>query len=158
AAIAQQCHFQLGNFQFWIAPAESLLDHHLLGVMSPALGGRIGLSHLPRQWPVGMGATRQILHEMARPNLRHRYDLKPGDVIAFEILFELVRREPGIGWRDVVENLRRALLERPGRVHCGRGRRALEARSLLHFWQEFARIELSSRLGQYALILMELRI
>src|ERR1700730_639753 len=73
---------------------------------------------------------------MARPNLMYRYDLDPGEVIGFEILFELVRREPGIGWRDVVEGLRRAPLQRAGRVQCGRGRRALETRRLLDFWQD----------------------
>src|SRR3984893_4403180 len=76
---------------------------------------------------------------MARPNLMYRYDLEPGEVIGFEILFERVRHEPGIGWRDVVEGLRRAPLQRTGRVHCGRDRRAPEARSLLDFWQEIAR-------------------
>src|SRR6202023_3910324 len=86
-----------------------------------------------------MGPARQTLQEMARPNLMHRYDLDPGEVIGFEILFELVRREPGIGWRDVVEGLRRAPLQRAGRVQCGRDCRAPEARSLLDLWQETAR-------------------
>jgi len=41
------------------------------------------------------------------------------------------RREFGIRWCDIVKGLRRALLQRAGRVDCGRGRRALETRSLL---------------------------
>jgi hypothetical protein len=86
-----------------------------------------------------MGAGCQILEEMARPNLRRRYDLEPGEIIGFEILFEHVRQEPGIGRRDVVEGLRRVLLQRAGRVDCGRGRSALETRGLLDLWQEIAR-------------------
>src|ERR1700730_17358216 len=150
-----------------------------------------------------MGAARQILHKMAWPNLMRRYDLEPGEGIGFEILFELVWREPGIRWRDVVEGLRRASLQRAWRVHCGRRRRALETGGLLDFWQQIARngrdvvvenegaqaiklvsrcrdqpvgsrmlradllqhgldwrcwIELPSRLGQGALILMQLRV
>jgi hypothetical protein len=44
-----------------------------------------------------MGAARQILHEMARPNLPGLEIISAHEVIGFEILFELVRREPGIG-------------------------------------------------------------
>jgi hypothetical protein len=32
-----------------------------------------------------------------------RYDLEPGEGIGFEILLDLIRGEPGIGRRDVVE-------------------------------------------------------
>src|SRR6202023_1158828 len=86
-----------------------------------------------------MGPARQTLQEMARPNLLSRYHAAPGEVIGWEILFALVRREPGIGWRDVVEGLRRAPLQRAGRVQCGRDCRAPEARSLLDLWQKIAR-------------------
>jgi hypothetical protein len=43
-------------------------------------------------------------------------------VIGFEILFELVRREAGLRWRDIVEGFRRSLLQRAGWVDCGCGR------------------------------------
>src|SRR5580704_17819227 len=76
---------------------------------------------------------------MARPDLMHRRDLETKEIISFEILFELVRRKPGFGRRDVVEGLRRALLERARRVQSGRGRRASEARSLLGLWHEITR-------------------
>ena len=108
-------------------------------IVSPALGGRICLGHPPRERPLGMGAARQILHEMARPNLMRRNYLEPGEEIGFEILFERDRREPGVGRRDIVEALRRAPLQRAGRIHRGRGRRALEPRSLLDFRQQIAR-------------------
>ena len=138
AAIAQQRSFYLADLQFRVAIAQALLNHHLFGVVSPALRGRICFSYPPCERPARMGAARQILHEVARPNLMRRYDLEPGEVIGFEILFELVR-EPGLRWRDVVEGLRRAPLQRAGRVHSGCGRRALETRSLFDFWQEIAR-------------------
>jgi hypothetical protein len=40
--------------------------------------------------------------------------------------------------RDVVKGLRRTPLKGAWRIHRGRGRRALEPRSLLNFWQEIA--------------------
>jgi hypothetical protein len=39
AAIAQQCPFYLADLQFRVATAQALLNHDLLGVVSPALGG-----------------------------------------------------------------------------------------------------------------------
>jgi hypothetical protein len=65
-----------------------------------------------------------------------RYDFKPGEVVGFEILFDLVRCEPGIRWRDIVKGLRRTPLQRAGRVHCRRGHRALETRGFFDFRQE----------------------
>ena len=109
--------------------AVAFIEHHLLGVVGPALsvrGASEQLAHL-----VGRPLHPEELHVVAGVRLVDRGADHRAPVEAGHVLLDLLRRPGLLGQGDVEERLLR-FLERSRRVHRGKRERAHERRRLLH--------------------------
>ena len=110
-----------------IVPAESGLDHHLLGVVRPAFDERRGREH-DRLAHLRFDAPQElIVQEVPGIHLVDRDRPQRRIVEIAQVLFLPVGRPRRIGVGQVVVRARRLLLERPGHPHA-RKRPAIELR------------------------------